>query len=449
MKIIFVPFENISFSPFHLVLSFCHNLCHTLFFISEWQNKRGLVIDLDSIESAELAKHLRKFYAEVKTKDGNMMSPSGLRGLRAALHRTITSPPLARDINILSDREFNQANKMLDAICKTYVQKANVKPKHHPSIENGDLRRISQYINSYKSSPETLLHCFWFLLCYNFARRGGEGWRELSKESFGVAKDDQGKQYLFLKHTEKKNWQGGSSSKAWDYSDIRAYGINVEGVSLNIVEAFQFYISKLHPECSALFQKPKYKKWGMSEDSVWFDNVPLGINKINVIMKTISESAHLSKTYTNHSVRATAITVMYRGGVDTKQICKISKHKAEETLKHYIDDQSSAQKRFCSEVLSSAFQVETSAAQSEVNPPNEITTKSNPSTRPSTQNLEHEEDQPILPSQPISNTQVYNSNQSLTFPLHLPQTFNFNVSGGTCNFHFHLSTSSVPNLPKM
>ena len=215
------------------------------------------------------------------------------------------------------------------------------------------------------------------------------------------------------------------------------------------MEVFQFYVSKLHPECSALFQKPKYKKWGMSEDSVWFDNVPLGVNKINVIMKTISESAHLSKTYTNHSVRATAITVMYRGGVDTKQICKISKHKAEETLKHYIDDQSSAQKRFCSEVLSSAFQVETSAAQSEVNPPNHITTKSNPSTKPSTQNLEHEEDQPILPSQPISNTQVYNSNQSLTFPLHLPQTFNFNVSGGTCNFHFHLSTSSVPNLPKM
>ena len=53
MKIVFVPFENISFSPFHLVLSFSHNLCHTLFFISKWQNNRGLVIDLDSIESAE------------------------------------------------------------------------------------------------------------------------------------------------------------------------------------------------------------------------------------------------------------------------------------------------------------------------------------------------------------------------------------------------------------
>lgn len=156
-----------------------------------------------------------------------------------------------------------------------------------------------------------------------------------------------------MNHTEKnKNWQGGSSSKAWDYSDIRAYGINVEGVKLNIVEVYEFYCSKLNPGCTALFQKPKYKKWS---NSLWFDNVPLGVNKISDMMKRISECCHLSRTYTNHSVRATAITVMYQGGVDTKQICKITKHKSEESLKHYIDGQSAEQKRKCSEVLSSAF----------------------------------------------------------------------------------------------
>ena len=156
-----------------------------------------------------------------------MMSPSGLRGLRAALRRTLTCPPIARDINTLSDREFVLTNRMSDDMCKQYVQNANPKPKHHPVIETGDLNKIvqyinlkyvlkrdlnkiAQYINLYKTCPEILLHCLWFLLCYNFARRGAEGWRQLTSQSFQVGIDDQGKQYLYMSHTERnKNLQEG------------------------------------------------------------------------------------------------------------------------------------------------------------------------------------------------------------------------------------------------
>lgn len=96
------------------------------------------------VEATDLAKQLRKFYAEVNTKEGQMLSPSGLRGLQAAIHRTLTSPPLARDLNIISDRAFSQANKMFEAMCKQYVSKANPKTNHHPAIEKGDLKKIAQ-----------------------------------------------------------------------------------------------------------------------------------------------------------------------------------------------------------------------------------------------------------------------------------------------------------------
>ena len=143
-----------------------------------------------------------------------MMSPSGLRGLRAALHRTLTCQPIAREINILSGREFVLTNKMYEAMCKHYVQNAKPKPKHHQAIEKGDLNKIAQYTNLYKTCPEILLHCLWFLLCYNFARSGGEGWRQLTRQSFQVGIDDQGKQYLNTSHTERnKNWQGGVHRK--------------------------------------------------------------------------------------------------------------------------------------------------------------------------------------------------------------------------------------------
>ena len=65
---------------------------------------------------------------------------------------------------------------MIEALRKQYVQKANARPKHHQAIENGDLNKIS---HQYKTCPEILLYYFWFLLCYNFTRRWGVGWREL------------------------------------------------------------------------------------------------------------------------------------------------------------------------------------------------------------------------------------------------------------------------------
>ena len=52
-------------------------------------------------------------------------------------------------------------------------------------------------------------------------------------------------------------------------------------------------------------------------------------------MQKISEEAHLSKTYTNHCVRATCITILDKNGFESRHIMSISKHKSESSLKHY------------------------------------------------------------------------------------------------------------------
>ena len=111
--------------------------------ITEWQKKRGITTNLATVEPEELANTLRKFYTEGRTKDVQMLSPSGLRGPRAAIHRTYTSPPFSRGISILSDRQFSQRKKIFEAICKQYVQKANPKPKHHPVIGKRDFERLA------------------------------------------------------------------------------------------------------------------------------------------------------------------------------------------------------------------------------------------------------------------------------------------------------------------
>ena len=117
--------------------------------------------------------------------------------------------------------------------------------------------------------------------------------------------------------------------------------------------ALQFYISKLNPKCTAFFQYPKLK-WSPS-DSIWYENRPLGIQKLGTMMKEMSEAADLSKKYTNHSVRATAITLWSNAGLSNRHIMAISDHRNEQSLRSYNARPSSAQLQYSSDVLSNAL----------------------------------------------------------------------------------------------
>ncbi|CAH3041028.1 unnamed protein product, partial [Pocillopora meandrina] len=73
------------------------------------------------------------------------------------------------------------------------------------------------------------------------------------------------------------------------------------------------------------------------------------------MMKSISEAAKLSKMYTNHSVRATAITSWSNAGIQNRHIMAISGHRSEQSLAHYNTQPSTSQLQHCSEVLSSSL----------------------------------------------------------------------------------------------
>ena len=135
---------------------------------------------MKTIDKKELNKILRKFYAEVKTEKEQALTPSALTGIRAAVHRHLTSAPLSRNVNILQDRDFMSANKMLEGKAKLFTKEQNVKPKHKTSIEYGDMEKLNKYFMEGQNNG------IWFSLCYHFTRRGRKGWRELNKQSFEI-----------------------------------------------------------------------------------------------------------------------------------------------------------------------------------------------------------------------------------------------------------------------
>ena len=122
-----------------------------------WCNKRNISIDFAAVSPGELAETLRKYYAEVKGKDGNTLSPSAMVGLRSALHCHITTPPISRTINIVENKEFLRANQMFTAITKKYFKDGNQRPQHKKAIQPADMAKLTAYFQEYVQSPQILM----------------------------------------------------------------------------------------------------------------------------------------------------------------------------------------------------------------------------------------------------------------------------------------------------
>ena len=79
------------------------------------------------------------------------------------------------------------------------------------------------------------------------------------------------------------------------------------------VESFLKYQSKLNKELPWLWQRPADSFY--PDDETWFQKSPLGKNTLSSMMSKISRQGELSRRYTNHSIRSTAITVLDEAGV--------------------------------------------------------------------------------------------------------------------------------------
>lgn len=97
------------------------------------------------------------------------------------------------------------------------------------------------------------------------------------------------------------------------------------------VRSFVKYIRRLNPKCFKLFQQSRsYPKEG-----VYFDNIPLGHNRLGQLMSEISKVVKLSKIYTNHSCRATTVHVLDEANVPSRHIMTVTGHRSETSLKTY------------------------------------------------------------------------------------------------------------------
>ena len=120
------------------------------------------------------------------------------------------------------------------------------------------------------------------------------------------------------------------------------------------VKSLKLYLSKLNKSKPCFFQRPK-AVFGASSDC-WYEAAPVGKNTLGTMMQKISKQAGLSKTYTNHSIRATVITSLDQAGFEGRHIQQISGHKSSSSLLHYAQIVSDEQLHSMSRTISLAGQ---------------------------------------------------------------------------------------------
>ncbi|KXJ09607.1 hypothetical protein AC249_AIPGENE9445 [Exaiptasia diaphana] len=251
---------------------------------------------------------------------------------------------------------------MHDAKLRINRREGKENVQHKPIIEPTDLKKIQESNFMSMDNPQGLLRKVWFYVSLYWCQRGRE------------------------RQQVQKNNQGGENSKPSSKNDTRLYSTGSESFA-----CLKKYLSKLNPSCKAFFQRPKPNV--TFDDQVCYENKPIGVNTLSKMMEDISIGCSLSEVYTNHSVRATAITIWSDADIPDRHITFVSGHSNEQSLAHYNRTPSAPQLRRFSDTMSSALGCSNTL---DIYRPNVIDEQRNPP----------------LPLQATTSTAVYSSSQT-------------------------------------
>ena len=182
--------------------------------------------------------------------------------------------------------------------------------------------------------PRELLNKVLFDIRYFFCCRGNENIYDMTKETFRIAVQEDGLEYIFKavdEATKNHNETNNPILTGYMPALLRSNG---EEHKFSPLRSYKMYIDHLNEGCIHLWQTPNPPAY-LRGDHVWYKNMRLGENKLSTFMSTLSIAAGLSYKYTNHCIRVTEATNLTRACFSANQIMSITGHKSVNSLAMY------------------------------------------------------------------------------------------------------------------
>jgi hypothetical protein len=217
--------------------------------------------------------------------------------------------------------------------------------------------------------PRRLMQTVSFYISLYFGKRGRENQRAMKKSMLRLCTTGTGDEYFELNKDEpgtmlsSRNYTGGLEGTE-DHSDGKAFALTKSPrCPVNTIKA---YLSHLNPDIDVLFQRPRHpsSRFNPNEAIVWYDKNVLGHNLLNNMMRNMSQRAGISPYYTDHSLRATTVTVLSSNNVETRKIKAVTGHRSDTSIESYCAKPTLSQFKQLSSTLSSFLNGEENTASS-------------------------------------------------------------------------------------
>ena len=164
----------------------------------------------------------------------------------------------------MQDKQFLQANKVFTGRLCDNKEKGLDTSHPQEASEKEDLEKLfdSYFLPGVQNcNMEILLHKIFFDIVYYTGRRGKEGLRNLTKDSFELKVASDGVEYLQMMYNEKtKKNQGDFMLAAATSLHNGRNIISAQPGNLCPIKSFELYKSLLNPDINAFFQYPSDDK---------------------------------------------------------------------------------------------------------------------------------------------------------------------------------------------
>ena len=330
-----------------------------------------------SDDKESICNWLSTFFLEVRKGDGQ---PYSLSSLLSGIHRYIQANS-AHDINVQQQKgEFKRLHTLLDNLYRQLHQQGIGTTKAQASIitesQEHQLWASSTFNNE---TPQGIINAVFYYNGINFVLRGGAEHRMLTVEQlFFGTEESNGEIVEFVEYTEfgSKNRPGGTKQLNMNKT-VRHYAQPALKERCHVY-LLKLYISLLTPDVTgagsgkAFYYKPLTN---ILPGKPWFTSVPIGHNKLDHMLKSIFGAAGLDpKNFSNHSLRATSISRLYRASIPENVIMERSGHLSTDGVRSY-ERTSVEQLKSVSEILSTTIPLPDTSNEKENEDPNEDITE--------------------------------------------------------------------------
>ena len=225
---------------------------------------------------------------------------------------------------------------MLKTMVHRYKRSNQIKLEDkYPAVELEDMSRLRLYFD--RSDPEILQQEIAFNFLYYFSLRGRETLPHMGKNSVIIEHDSTGRRYMRMQ-CDMLSKNAKASLVRNEFENLKNSRIyeNGEDTSHCPVAAFELYREKIE-NCGtdSLFPKPCKNQTKISQGEWYTKEKSVGKNTLDTLMATLSRKANLSKRYTNHCLRVTAITILKENGASNEEIATFSGHKNPCSVQRY------------------------------------------------------------------------------------------------------------------